>query len=152
MLRSWCTHSRSSIMDLVVFFWATNRVGEPPPFTISAKPQRSGIRFYFNVSVMPLSYKLQSTVTSENWMFVIARQAIAKETAALCDSSTLINVCITFLEVCNSIYCVQGSWFFSPPRFCFLTQDKGTVLLRREKYDITRCDYMPIFPLQYWKQ
>jgi hypothetical protein len=85
--------------------WVNRRLSHP----ISAKPQRSGIHFCFNVSIMPLSYKLQSTVTSENWMFVIARQAIAKETAALCDLSTLINVCITFLEVCSSIYCVQGS-------------------------------------------
>jgi hypothetical protein len=81
---------------------------------ISAKPQPSGIRFCFNVSVMPLSYNLQSTVTSENWMFVIARQAIAKETAALCDSSPLSMSALLSLKFAAPFIVFKGADFFFP--------------------------------------
>lgn len=155
MLRSWCTHSQSSITDLVVFFWATNRMCEPPPFTSYLCKTAT---FWYTLLFQCLRHAsfLQASINcqSENWMFVIARQAFAKETAALCDSSTLSISALLSLKFAAPFIVFQGSWFFFPPKILFLgTRQKDGPASPREVWnDITRCGYMPIFPLQHWEQ
>jgi hypothetical protein len=47
----------------------------------------------------------------------------------------------------------EAEFFFSPKILFLDTWQKDGPASPREVWnDITRCDYMPVFPLQHWKQ